>query len=94
MFSGKPIIAYVDEESDTANAIKQAKCGWVIPPEHIEVLAKTMKSVASIPQAELINYGKNGFNFALENYSKKKNLQKMISIISEVVEISSLGVGL
>jgi glycosyltransferase involved in cell wall biosynthesis len=86
MFSGKPIIACVDEESDTANAMKQANCGWIIAPENIVALAETMKRVASIPKEELISYGRNGFNYALENFSKKKNLQKMTSIINEIIE--------
>jgi glycosyltransferase involved in cell wall biosynthesis len=85
MFSGKPIIACVEEDSDTANAIKQANCGWIIVPENYEALAKAMKTVASIPQSELQYYGKNGFSYALDNYSKKKNLQKMISIINELI---------
>jgi glycosyltransferase involved in cell wall biosynthesis len=85
MFSAKPIIACVNEESDTANAIKQANCGWVVPPEDIVALAAAMKTVASIPHAELICYGRNGFNYALENYSKKKNLQKMVSIIDKLI---------
>jgi glycosyltransferase involved in cell wall biosynthesis len=86
MFSGKPIIACADEESDTANAIKQANCGWIIAPENIVALAETMKRVASIPKEELLSYGRNGFNYALKHFSKKKNLQKMTAIIDEITE--------
>lgn len=85
MFSAKPIIACVDEESDTANAIKQANCGWVVPPEDIVALAATMKTVASISKADLQSYGKNGFKYAMENFSKKKNLQKLVAIIISTI---------
>lgn len=90
MLSGKPIIACVDGDSDTANAIKQSNCGWVVKPENIEELSQSMKAVASIPHEELFNYGQNGFNYAMENFSKKKNLRMMVSIIEEMANKNPL----
>jgi glycosyltransferase involved in cell wall biosynthesis len=92
MFSGKPILASIDEESDTATSIKQAKCGWVVPPEDIDALSKTMKILVSTPEVEMKNFGRNGFKYAMEKFSKERNLQKMICIINEVANETSLGV--
>jgi glycosyltransferase involved in cell wall biosynthesis len=85
MFSGKPVIACVEEESDTAAVIKQANCGWVVAPEDINAISGAMKMAASLPKEELENYGRSGHNYALENFSKTCNLQKFVSIIESAI---------
>jgi glycosyltransferase involved in cell wall biosynthesis len=85
MFSEKPIIACAEEESDTAKAIIKANCGWVIVPEDIVALSEAMIAVKALPEDELLKYGKNGFDYALENYSKKNNLNKIVTLINESV---------
>ncbi len=87
MFSGKPIIACVDEESDTADAIREANCGWIIPPENTNALSQIMQMVISLPINELRNLGENGFNYAMENYSKSKNLNKILAHIDDIDDI-------
>lgn len=84
LFSKKPIIACVDENSDTALTIKNANCGWIEPPEEGTTLIKTLKTVVSIPKKELENLGINGFNYAIENFSKKRNLEKLVRLILDV----------
>jgi glycosyltransferase involved in cell wall biosynthesis len=81
MFSRKPIITCVDDNSDTAETIVRANCGWVIKPESSEALAQIMANVVQIPIMELQTKGENGYNYALQHFSKTKNLQKLISII-------------
>jgi glycosyltransferase involved in cell wall biosynthesis len=85
MFSKKPVIACLDEQSDTALAIKSANCGWILPPDNINVLAKTMIDVVSLDHSLLIKYGLNGFNYAIKNYSKKNNLEKILTIINQTI---------
>jgi len=85
MLSEKPIIACVDKDSDTANAIEQANCGWIVPAEDEEALAQTMIMAVSEKESVLRSYGRNGFNYALENYSKKTNLQKLLTIINHTL---------
>jgi len=85
MFSKKPVIACVDDGSDTSKTIENAKCGWILPPENEDFLAAKMVSVVSLPRNELNNIGMNGFLYAMDNLSKKKNLEKMINIISNVI---------
>lgn len=85
MFSGKPIIACVDEDSDTAAVINEAKCGWVIQPENIEQLSALMVTIISEPREKMNKFGINGKNYAINNYSKKNNLRKLISIIIKTI---------
>ncbi|KAA9041460.1 glycosyltransferase family 4 protein [Ginsengibacter hankyongi] len=86
MFSAKPIIACVDEDSDTAVAINSAKCGYVVGPENIELLVLTMKKAYKMDKTSLEKLGNNGRDFALLNFSKKNNLRKVISLIENLVD--------
>jgi glycosyltransferase involved in cell wall biosynthesis len=86
MFSKKAVIASVDEQSDTANAIREAECGWIILPENVNLLAEKMKAVAALSKEELNVYGEKGFTYALERFSKKTNLNKIVDIITTVAE--------
>ena len=85
LFSQKPIIASVDEESDVAKSIIAANCGWIVPPENVEQLAQYMCNAILTSLVELENYGKNGFDFAMKALSKKTNLQKVVSIIENSI---------
>jgi glycosyltransferase involved in cell wall biosynthesis len=87
MFSAKPVIACVDENTDTANAIMEANCGWVLPPEDANRLSAMMKEVSTLPQEILKEKGEKGFNYGIRNFSKEKNLRKLIKIVSELYKI-------
>jgi len=88
LFSKKPVIACVDEKSDTELTIKNANCGWVLPPEEQTALVKTLQSIVLIPPKELETLGENGFNYAIQNFSKKQNLEKLVSVIHDVSGIA------
>jgi glycosyltransferase involved in cell wall biosynthesis len=85
LFSKKPVIASVDSESDPADIIQTAQCGWVIEPENIGLMAETMKMVSEVSAEELQAKGKNGFDYAMINLSKKKNLELLTTIIKESI---------
>lgn len=85
MFSAKPIIATVDIDSDTANAIREAKCGWVIEPENPSELADLMQKVSLMPMDELERMGMKGREYALKHFSKQANLPKLVSIIEDAI---------
>lgn len=83
MFSKKPIIATVDMDSDSARVINQAKAGWVIEPENLDLLTSVMREAFLTKKTELELKGENGFNFAMENLSKKNNLKQLVKTIVE-----------
>jgi glycosyltransferase involved in cell wall biosynthesis len=85
MFSKKPVIACVDENSDTKEAVVEAKCGWIVPPENIDKLAAMMRYTASMNREDLTQLGENGYRYALTNYSAKINVQKLASVIIETI---------
>lgn len=81
MFSAKPIIGCVDEDSDTANAIKEADCGWVIEPENVDKLAATMKMVTALDKVSLTEKSEKAQMYGLSHFSKKENLGKLVKVI-------------
>ena len=85
MFSAKPIIGCIDADSDTANAIREADCGWVIEPENVEKLAETMKMVVSVDNAVLADKAQKAQLYGLSHFSKKENLNRLVKVIEEVL---------
>jgi glycosyltransferase involved in cell wall biosynthesis len=84
MFSAKPVLAAVDENSDTARAILQAKGGWVSEPENIERLAAKMKQIVSVSHQELKKIGQNGREYGLLHFTKSKGVSRLAEIILTV----------
>ena len=82
MFSKKPIIASVDMDSDSARVINEAKAGWVIEPENLDILIDAMREASLTKKSELELKGENGFNYAMKNLSKKNNLKQLVNYIS------------
>jgi glycosyltransferase involved in cell wall biosynthesis len=83
MFTQKPIIACVDNGSDTGNCILEAGCGYVIEPENIQALANQMNTIISLNNAELNKMGENGFNYAIKHLSKTENLKRLSAIFNK-----------
>ena len=82
LFSGKPVIACVETESDTGVCISEAECGIVIEPENEEKLAEAMGIMFKSDSWVLDRFGRNGIKFAVAHLSRKVNLSKIISIIA------------
>lgn len=85
MFSAKPIIGCMDIDSDTANAINEADCGWVIEPENIELLSEKMQEVRSYGVDYLKKKGMNAQDYGIGHFSKGVNLAKLSDIIVDTI---------
>jgi glycosyltransferase involved in cell wall biosynthesis len=85
LFSGKPIIACVEEESDAANILNESGCGLVVEPENIDAIAMAMKKISAMEKFQLQKMEKSGRNYAVVNLSKKANLNKIIATIEDMI---------
>ena len=85
MFSAKTILGSLDLESDTAKAIKDSGCGIVVEPENEIELINAMIEVSKWSKSIRVEKGTAGFNYAILNFSKESNLNKVISVIQELV---------
>lgn len=74
LFSAKPVLATVDAESDTAQVIREARCGWVGEPEDLDWLAAKMRAVSALSPVELVRMGRRGRVYGLACFSRSKGL--------------------
>jgi colanic acid biosynthesis glycosyl transferase WcaI len=66
--SGRPILASVDEGSDTWKLLQRSEAGICIPPEDPMALSDAIKDLKKNP-SKCESLGKKGRQFALENHS-------------------------
>jgi len=85
MFSAKPIIGSVDEDSDTAEAIQNAKCGVIVEPENAMALSEKMIQFSKMGKNELESMGENGQAYALEHFSKSHNLKILVETFEKLI---------
>lgn len=85
MFSAKPIIASVDADSDTAECVRSSGAGWVAEPESVQSLGKCMEDSFHSSEDILRQKGGRGYNYAIEKFSKKKNLEILNRICVDIL---------
>jgi len=81
MLSSKPVLAFIDTESDAADIIKDAECGWIVPSGNIQSLTLKMQEIRSLPETSLAVPGQSGRAYALKHLSKAVNLEKLVDLI-------------
>ena len=86
MVSGKPVLATIDIESDSAKAIRDSQSGWIRSPEDIDSLADSMRSVVNTSPTELRNRGMWAREYAMKNYSRHAGVQKVVQFISQLIK--------
>lgn len=86
MFSAKPVIGCMDEDSDTANAIRESGGGVIVEPENAAKLAEIIKTVAAMDDNELQAMGERSREYGLQVFSKGINLSKLVNAIISVIK--------
>lgn len=84
LFSGRPIIACVDLDSDCADIIRRANVGDVVAPDDTKGLQKSVERMINLTHVELNKMGESGIAFAKRELSKEENLRKITQIIKEL----------
>jgi colanic acid biosynthesis glycosyl transferase WcaI len=70
MAAGRPVVAAVHPESETAKCIREAECGLIVSPEDPDHLANGIRRMRGDPQfAGML--GRNGRRFAERSFSKE-----------------------
>jgi len=81
LLAGRPVLAMVLPESETARAISAADAGWILPPEEPEALAAAIRAIVALPSDELQRRGDAGKAFASNNFCHESNLPKVIDVL-------------
>lgn len=85
MLSGKPVIASIELDSDTADIIRSSKSGIVTSPDNREELEDAFRKYAQATRLELDQQGKNSREYAEHNLTREANLQKVVSAIEGII---------
>ncbi len=83
MLAARPVFAIVLPESDTAQVINDAGCGWVVSPDNVNQLAEKIKELSTTPLNVLEKMGLLGRAYALNNFTTEVSLPKIIEIINK-----------
>jgi glycosyltransferase involved in cell wall biosynthesis len=86
LLSGRPVIAAVLPESDTAITILGSGAGWVIDPDSADLMAKTIAAVSGQSKESLIRMGSAGREFARQNFMRDSNLPRIIDIVEKAAK--------
>ena len=64
--SARPIVAFLNKESDGFFLIEKAECGYAVRSDNLEGAVEIVRKMYD-KKEELGQFGKNGFNYALNN---------------------------
>jgi glycosyltransferase involved in cell wall biosynthesis len=80
--SGRPVIAAVLPESDTAMTILENGAGWVVDPDSPDMIARAIVTASEQPREILSNLGAAGREYARRNLTRESTLPRVINVIS------------
>jgi len=81
LLSGRPVIAAVLPESDTAAAILESGAGWVVNPDSAGLMAEAILAASEQSAESLRRMGSAGRDFALKNHMRDSNLSRVVEIV-------------
>jgi colanic acid biosynthesis glycosyl transferase WcaI len=84
MAAGRPVLAAVDADSDTAEQIRQANAGVVCEPGDLDSIASGLRRLADAP-AERDRLGGAGRDFLVERFSKASVLDRYARVLEGVI---------
>jgi glycosyltransferase involved in cell wall biosynthesis len=87
LLSGRPVIAAVLPESDTATAILKSGAGWVIHPDSTDLMARTIAAASAHSKADLIRMGTSGRELARQSLTRDSNLPRIIDIVEKAAKV-------
>jgi len=76
MAASKPIVAFLNQESDGFEVIQEAKCGYAVKVEDINKAIEVVRKIYN-EEDKLKEMGDNGFKYALNNFTIDVCLNKL-----------------
>ena len=81
--SGRPVIACIDQDSETWNLIKRADAGLCVPPENPAELVEAILTLKKDPELR-DRFGRNGRSWAEQNHSPQSGAKQIEKIMREI----------
>jgi glycosyltransferase involved in cell wall biosynthesis len=87
MAAGRPVLAAAEEESETAQTVRAAGCGRVIPPGNPARLATAIRELSQA--SDLDELGRNARRFAMDNLDRGGAIARYRALVAEVLSEAS-----
>ena len=88
MAAARPVVAGVEEDSDTAVWIRAGECGLVVPPQDVEALAEGICRLVDNPVLR-DRMGSNGRQYVVEHFSKAAALARYLAFFERMARRSA-----
>lgn len=87
MAAGRAALVASDEDSELTWLVNKAECGWTVPPDSEEALAKAI-AYAYENRKETTEKGGNGRRYVVKHHSRRAVAEKYDSLIRQIVSES------
>ena len=81
MAQGKPILAMLN--GDGADLINEAKCGMAVDANDKGRLIKAILELKNKTKKELLEFGRNGYDYYINNFNKELRISQLIGIFKQ-----------
>jgi len=81
--SGRPVVAAVLQESDSALAMHNAGAGKVVEPDSVDQMAQAILAMSQLSTERLHRMGLAGRAYALRNFTSRSNLPQVVQIVEK-----------
>lgn len=86
MLAERPVLATAASNSDLADLVHRAQCGWVVEPGRPDLLAMQIKEIMRLDPAERQQRGCNGRAYVLQHFTKDTCLPKVLRILEDIAQ--------
>jgi colanic acid biosynthesis glycosyl transferase WcaI len=85
MLSGRPILAAVEDVSDTAVILCQAQCGIIVKPEDPEAMAGELNKLMEKP-GKMVQMGVNSRRYAEHHFTRSVCVPQVIEVLERAYQ--------
>ncbi len=89
MSAGRPVIAMVDADCDTADLVRTADCGTVIEPDNVTALVREVRDLRRV-HGKLHEWGQNARKHVVTRLSSQAILPEGVRLLEDVAQVSAL----
>lgn len=83
--AGRPVIASVSEESETARMVQKGRCGEVVPPQDAEAFAAAIERAADNREGT-VESGRSARQYFLRHYGRQACTAQYRELFQEITE--------
>jgi len=88
--SARPVVAAVVSASDTAMVLRDNGAGWIVEPDSVEAMVKSILAASEMYEESLSRIGLAGRTYALRNLTREANLPRVIELVEKSARLEDV----